>query len=192
MNPDALTLPRKPSRLSLRLRKHHLPLCAFTLVCIFSLYVTRPYNDVLSKISFCNCIPRVGFADSDAAHRSPESSPQASTASIERLAPRFRHLGRLARHHSCGRGPMRTSPWPAMALLHLRPNGTSLLPNPPRPLRTRELHRRREHLIAPGLVRHLERLLASSARLSTVEAASALELCSVFARGNPLRGISCH
>src|SRR4029077_3234939 len=103
-----------------------------------------------------------------------------------------RHLGRPARHHSCGSRSMRTSPWPPMALLHLRPKGTSLLPNPPRPLWTPELHRRREHHIAPGLVRYLERLLASSARLSTVEAASALELCSVFARGNPLRGISCH
>ena len=61
MNPDALTLPRRPSRLSLRLLKHHLPLCAFTLVCIFSLYVTRPYNDVLSKISFATAYPALAL-----------------------------------------------------------------------------------------------------------------------------------
>jgi len=57
LNPDRLTLPRKPSRLSLRLLKHHLPLCAFTLICTYLLYVTRPYQDVLSKISFATAYP---------------------------------------------------------------------------------------------------------------------------------------
>jgi sulfoxide reductase heme-binding subunit YedZ len=54
---DPVPLPRKPGRLSLRLLRHHLPLCAFSLICTYVLYVTRPYQDVLSKISFSTAYP---------------------------------------------------------------------------------------------------------------------------------------
>jgi hypothetical protein len=45
------------SRLPSRLVKHHLPLLLGSIVCIWALYVTRPYTDVLSRASFATGYP---------------------------------------------------------------------------------------------------------------------------------------
>lgn len=47
------------SRMSRRLLRHHLPLCVATLLCGFVLYVTRPYTDVITKLSFASAYPAI-------------------------------------------------------------------------------------------------------------------------------------
>lgn len=44
-------------RMSRRLVRHHLPLAVLTLVSAVALYVTRPYEDVLTKLSFASAWP---------------------------------------------------------------------------------------------------------------------------------------
>ncbi len=44
-------------RLLRRLLVHHLPICAVSVATVFLLYVTRPYKDVLTKISFSTAYP---------------------------------------------------------------------------------------------------------------------------------------
>ncbi|HVW75313.1 MAG TPA: hypothetical protein VHC39_16865 [Rhizomicrobium sp.] len=44
-------------RLSRRLLRHHLPLGAATLLCGFALYATRPYPDVITRLSFASAWP---------------------------------------------------------------------------------------------------------------------------------------
>ncbi len=44
-------------RLASRLLRHHLPLALGTVVCAFVLYVTRPYPDVLTRLSFATAWP---------------------------------------------------------------------------------------------------------------------------------------
>ena len=47
----------RPSRLSSRLAKHHLPLLLGSLVSVGLLYITRPYTDILSRASFATAYP---------------------------------------------------------------------------------------------------------------------------------------
>jgi len=44
-------------RLARRLWRHHLPLAVVTGACSFGLYVTRPYPDVLTRLSFATAWP---------------------------------------------------------------------------------------------------------------------------------------
>jgi sulfoxide reductase heme-binding subunit YedZ len=44
-------------RLARRLWRHHLPLAMATGLCSFALYVTRPYPDVLTRLSFATAWP---------------------------------------------------------------------------------------------------------------------------------------
>ncbi len=50
-----LTIQQK--RLVRRLLVHHLPICAASAVTVFLLYATRPYKDVLTKLSFSTAYP---------------------------------------------------------------------------------------------------------------------------------------
>ncbi|HWC62160.1 MAG TPA: hypothetical protein VG501_00960 [Rhizomicrobium sp.] len=44
-------------RLDRRLIRHHLPLSLASLICAIALYVTRPYPDVISRLSFATAYP---------------------------------------------------------------------------------------------------------------------------------------
>jgi methionine sulfoxide reductase heme-binding subunit len=44
-------------RLRNRIYAHHIPLSLLSLTCTVALYVTRPYNDVLTKLSFATAYP---------------------------------------------------------------------------------------------------------------------------------------
>lgn len=48
---------RKPDRLQHRLLFHHLPVLIFCVVSVSVLYFTRPYHDVISRISFATAYP---------------------------------------------------------------------------------------------------------------------------------------
>jgi sulfoxide reductase heme-binding subunit YedZ len=44
-------------RLRNRIYKHHVPLCLLSLASIAALYITRPYKDVITKLSFATAYP---------------------------------------------------------------------------------------------------------------------------------------
>lgn len=48
-------------RLARRIVRHHLPLAAVTFAAAASLYVTRPYPDVLSRLSFASAYPALAL-----------------------------------------------------------------------------------------------------------------------------------
>lgn len=48
-------------RLRKRIYQHHLVLLLSSAVCVTSLYVTRPYKDVLTKLSFSTAYPALGL-----------------------------------------------------------------------------------------------------------------------------------
>lgn len=50
---------RSGHRLSSRLLRHHLPLVALSTILIVMLYVTRPYDDVVSRLSFATAYPAI-------------------------------------------------------------------------------------------------------------------------------------
>jgi sulfoxide reductase heme-binding subunit YedZ len=58
---DLILLPslssKRRHRLPSRLVKHHLPLLLLSVACVWALYVTRPYTDVLSRASFATAYP---------------------------------------------------------------------------------------------------------------------------------------
>lgn len=51
----------KRERLLRRFFQHHIPIFFATLACVLSLYLTRPYKDVLSKISFSTAYPALAL-----------------------------------------------------------------------------------------------------------------------------------
>ncbi|GAC1416498.1 MAG: hypothetical protein NVSMB62_06200 [Acidobacteriaceae bacterium] len=51
----------KKDRLLRRSYQHHLPLFVISLACVLSLYLTRPYKDVLTRISFATAYPALGL-----------------------------------------------------------------------------------------------------------------------------------
>ena len=61
MSQTAGELTRRSRRLSTRLLKHHLPLCGISLASAVVLYVTRPYSDVLSRLSFATAYPALAL-----------------------------------------------------------------------------------------------------------------------------------
>jgi sulfoxide reductase heme-binding subunit YedZ len=52
---------QQPSRMRLRLLRHHLPLFALSAVSFAALYFTRPYKDVLTRASFATAYPALVF-----------------------------------------------------------------------------------------------------------------------------------
>jgi methionine sulfoxide reductase heme-binding subunit len=44
-------------RLRNRIHTHHVPLCLLSLTCTVALYVTRTYNDVITRLSFATAYP---------------------------------------------------------------------------------------------------------------------------------------
>jgi len=48
-------------RLSRRLLRHHLPIAAICLASGFLLYVTRPYSDVITRLSFASAYPALAL-----------------------------------------------------------------------------------------------------------------------------------
>ena len=57
MSLETTVASRKLSRLQKRLWKHHLPLGGVAILSGAGLYVTRPYSDVISKLSFATAYP---------------------------------------------------------------------------------------------------------------------------------------
>jgi sulfoxide reductase heme-binding subunit YedZ len=47
--------------LRLRLLKHHLPLLVIIVICVATLYITRPYKDVVSRASFATAYPALAL-----------------------------------------------------------------------------------------------------------------------------------
>ncbi len=57
MSPAKSPSPVKNTRLLARIVQHHLPLFVASTACVLSLYLTRPYKDALTRLSFATAYP---------------------------------------------------------------------------------------------------------------------------------------
>lgn len=57
MSPNALTATTRRQRLQRRLWQHHLPLAALSTLAAILLYTTRPFRDVITRLSFATAYP---------------------------------------------------------------------------------------------------------------------------------------
>ena len=110
--------------------------------------------------------------------------------SFHRLQAGSWYLGGISWHSAFSNRPERAPPWTALALLCLRAAGTPCFSGASRSIWSSELHWSGKRSSNHRPACHFKRLFSSSPRLAAMEAASALELCGILTRCDPLPGIS--